>query len=224
MPDRLPSLLRRPFALCAALLPLAYPAGAQDASPYCGASATYARAVNGLWLDLPNQAFELADSVSPERMQQRLAKHYRLLEITTEGAGTGKWAVVSELSLWPHLTYDTISRIGPAAQVIAYGRAVGLQKGYLHERMRNIPGGQASFFRVQYSAPSTLRLTWVPDSMSLNSEVMDGSGPILDVHEIQDGVLSGRWIDGGIAMLAYRTPVGMLAEKALGYFCAWPRK
>ena len=139
-----------------------------------------------------------------------------------KGAGTGKRAAESELLLWPHHSYDTMRRIAPANRVIAYGRAVLLREGYLHEGLQHVRASPPSFFRVQYTPPNNLAFTWVPDSSSLNAVIFDGPGPILDVHTFEAGVLTGRWIDGGIAMLGYPTPVGLLMEKAAGYFCAWP--
>jgi hypothetical protein len=155
-------------------------------------------------------------------MQARLARNYILLEVISEGAGLGKWVRESRLSIWPSPTYDTSRQIGSQSRIIAYGRASTVREGLLHDQLSTAPTPASRFFRVQYAAPSSMSITFVSDSTELNLVIFDAPGPILDVQMIEDGILSGRWIDGGIAMLSTPTPVGVLMEQGAGYFCAWP--
>lgn len=129
----------------------------------------------------------------------------------------------SELSLWLYPIYDTVRGIGHPSRVIAHGRVTRVREGFLHDSITDVSDARrVSFLRVQYSPPGSLSFTPVPDSLSFDAQILDGSGPILEVYSIDEGILSGRWAEGGISMIAYPTPVGMLMEKGSGYFCAWP--
>lgn len=177
--------------------------------------------VHSLWLDSP-VASGGPDSVGPERMRARLLGHYLLLEVVTEGAGAGKRVIESELAILPWPVYDTARHLGRPARMIAYGRSRTLREGHLPDSVQAVAGHTPErFFRITYRPPDALSLTAVQDSSHMHVIVFDAPGPILEVHEIEEGVLRGRWMDGGIAMLTLPTPVGLLMERGYGYFCAW---
>ena len=54
---------------------------------------------------------------------------------------------------------------------------------------------------------------------------LDGFGRFATVAEIDS---TGRWVgrfeDGNYVVLGQPSPIGPLAERESGYFCAWPLK
>ncbi len=206
----------RPSLVPVALLACCGPLAAQSGRRECRAEPSFH---TGLWQYGPG-----ADSASTSRMQARLARRFTLLVIASEGAGVGKLATESEITIWPSTASDTAPRIGRARDIVGYGRSVVLRNGYLHHGVDRIaPGQRPRFFRVQFRPPDELTLTWVADSTSLDHMGFDGTDPTLEVHRIADEVMTGRWLGGGFEVLPASTPVGILVEAESGYFCAWPR-
>lgn len=177
---------------------------------------------DGLAVESQGNRLRTRDSVGPDQMRPRILGRYVLLEVIFEGAGIGKFVIESDLVILPWPTCDTVPSLGSPNRILAYGRARTLREGYLHDSLALVEGRKPErFFRVRYHPPDGLTVSGLQDSAHMQIMVMDDPGPILEVHEIKSGILRGEWMDGGIAVLALPTAVGVLIEPRRGYFCAW---
>jgi len=164
------------------------------------------------------------DSTTPGKMRDRLVGAYDLVMVHTEGRPQ-KSISVSELMIRPWPVYDTIPGLGKVTRMIAYATLRGIASGLVTDSaLKATPPRSPEFLRVVYREPNWLSLQTADDSAGLERQVVDQGGPILDAMEFDEGVLSGRWEEGGIVAMMYPTPAGNLIENDRGYFCAWKRR
>jgi hypothetical protein len=158
-------------------------------------------------------------------VRQRLEGVYRLLVVTSVGAGAkqlSEWNMTlaptspAQESTWrKSWTNDGRLVYFPLVGELAYLRGGHLNGDGKFAPSARPPGPTKDSVRVRYEPTGgVLRLDGAP------FEAFD-AGTFYWVYAVDaKGGFSGRWLGGGLEVAPIQTPLGTLGEQAEGYFCA----
>ena len=207
------------IAIVASLAFVPLRAAAQRSAPDLGCVA--ASEQDDLWpgrdsVDLANPLI-----TGVEAFARRVAGKYRVLLITTEGAGIGKRATEATAVL---RFQRADSGMGPMRQ--NHGRFqmdLRIRRyGYLHQPLKPAARNTRAYWTGVYNAPNGFHFVDADPNETADRYTINEAAAGYYVSTVDDsvGMIRGRW-SASFLMVPQRTPVGTLTESRGGYFCAW---